>query len=114
MCSLIQRSTSARLIPVLLPVAGPPVLSMMVKDRPMRVSRNPSPLQRAGDAVGLCRLWAGHQCLPAACRTWASSACSVVPATIMAAIAVAMLDVSSMVYLLSVVPHPQLLLIKAA
>src|SRR5262245_18984835 len=42
MCSLIQRSTSARLIPVLLPVAGPPVLAMMVKDRPMWVSRNPS------------------------------------------------------------------------
>src|SRR5215467_9962636 len=42
MYSPIQRSISASVIPVLVPVAGSPTLSTMVKVRPMRVSRNPS------------------------------------------------------------------------
>jgi hypothetical protein len=45
MCSLIQRSISASDIPVLLSPASSPVLSMIVKERPTLVIRNPSRLR---------------------------------------------------------------------
>jgi len=58
MCSPIQRSISASVIPVLLPAAGSPALSKMVNDLPILVIRNPTRLRERAtrSAWVVCRL----------------------------------------------------------